>query len=165
MCGAEFNLRSQIFAARGFAVLCANPRGTPGFGEEFASLLRSRNPGDDFDDLMRGADYLINQGIADAGRIHIIGGVTAAWAIGQTERFRSAVAIDPVLFGADPQRSPMFHADSFRTPTLVIDTGAGPGAAELHAALQARRIESPLVSLPSRSPALQLETILSWLAR
>jgi dipeptidyl aminopeptidase/acylaminoacyl peptidase len=165
MCGPEFNLRSQIFAARGFAVLCANTRGTPGFGEEFAGLLRSRNPGDDFDDLMRGADYLVSQGIAEPAKIHIIGGITVAWAIGQTERFRSAVAIDPVLFGADPQRSPMFHADSFRTPTLVIDTGAGPGAAELHSALQARRVDSPLVSLLPRSPTLQVETILSWLMR
>jgi dipeptidyl aminopeptidase/acylaminoacyl peptidase len=165
MCGAEFNLRAQIFAARGFAVLCANTRGTPGFGEEFASLLRSRNPGDDFDDLMRGADSLVSQGIADPARVHLIGGITAAWAIGQTERFRSAVAIDPVLFAADPQRSPMFYIDRFRTPTLIIDTGAGPGASELYGALQSRRIDSALISLPRRSPELQLQAILSWLAR
>jgi dipeptidyl aminopeptidase/acylaminoacyl peptidase len=42
MCGGEFRLRAQIFAARGFVVLCANPRGTPGYGEEFGNLIRSR---------------------------------------------------------------------------------------------------------------------------
>jgi dipeptidyl aminopeptidase/acylaminoacyl peptidase len=169
MCGAEFNLRAQIFAARGSAVLCANTRGTPGFGEEFASVLRTRNPGDDFDDLMRGADYLAEQGLADPAKVHIMGGVLAAWAIGQTNRFRSAVAIDPVLFGGDPQRSPMFYADNFRTPALVIDTGMGPGASELYTALKSRRVDSAFVSFPApRRPShdvLQLETILNWLAR
>jgi acylaminoacyl-peptidase len=169
MCGAEFNLRAQIFAGQGFVVLCANTRGTPGFGEEFGSLLRTRNPGDDFDDLVRGADQLVAQGLADTKKVHIIGGVSAAWAIGQTERFRSAVAIDPVLFGADPQRSPMLYTENFRTPTLVIETGTGPGATEFYAALESRRVDSALVSLPrAHLPShcvLQLEAILRWLAR
>ena len=63
MCGVDFRLRAQIFAARGFVVLCANPRGTPGYGEEFGNLIRSRFPGDDFDDLMRGVDHLIAKGL------------------------------------------------------------------------------------------------------
>ncbi|HTS65934.1 MAG TPA: prolyl oligopeptidase family serine peptidase [Candidatus Acidoferrales bacterium] len=163
MCGVEFSLRTQILAARGFVVLCANPRGTPGFGEEFGNLLRARDPGDDFDDLMRAADYLVAKGLADPARIHIIGGLLAAWAIGQTDRFRSAVAVDPVVvYGGGPLRSPINYADNFRTPTLVIDTGVGPGASALYSALQARRIDTELLTL---SGAPQLESILSWLTR
>src|SRR5207302_1778542 len=33
MYGAEFNRRAQILAAHGFVVLCANPRGSAGYGE------------------------------------------------------------------------------------------------------------------------------------
>ena len=73
MCGPEFRLRAQIFAARGFVVLCANPRGTPGYGEEFGNLIRSRFPGDDFDDLMRGVDHLIAKGYIDPARLSISG--------------------------------------------------------------------------------------------
>jgi acylaminoacyl-peptidase len=169
MCGVEFNWRAQVFAARGFVVLCANPRGTPGFGEEFANLLRSRNPGDDFDDLMRGADHLIEAGYIDAARVHLIGGLLAAWAIGHTTRFRSVVASDPVVFFSDAQHSPLFFASEFKTPTLVIDSDAGPGAADLYAALQERNVDSALVTLtepyrPAQS-ILKWETVLSWLAR
>jgi len=35
MYGAEFQFRAQFFAARGYVVLCANQRGTPGYGEPF----------------------------------------------------------------------------------------------------------------------------------
>ncbi len=39
MCGPDFRFTSQLLAARGFVVLCANPRGTPGYGEEFGNLI------------------------------------------------------------------------------------------------------------------------------
>jgi acylaminoacyl-peptidase len=78
MCGPEFRWRGQWFAARGFVVLCANPRGTPGYGEEFGNLIRSRFPGDDFDDLMRGVDAVIARGFIDPERLAIRGGLLAA---------------------------------------------------------------------------------------
>jgi acylaminoacyl-peptidase len=162
MCGPEFDLRTQIFAARGFVVLCANARGAPGFGEEFANLLPTADPGDDFDDLMRGADYLVDQGYIDGARIHIIGGLLAAWAIGQTERFRSAVAIDPVVVRG--VRSALASASRFKTPTLVIDTASAPGSEELYKALQANRVPSALVSI-IQDRRLQLEATLAWLAK
>ena len=170
MCGVEFRLRDQILAARGFAVVCVNPRGTPGFGEEFANLLASRNPGDDFDDLMRGADYLAAQPYIDPARIHIAGSLLAAFAIGQTERFRSAIAIDPVVVIAErPQLSPLMFAEKFRTPTLVIDTAFAPGARQLYDALQMRRVITALLAVPEPSApsrrVLVEDAIASWLAR
>jgi acylaminoacyl-peptidase len=170
MCGVEFRLRDQVLAARGFAVVCVNTRGTPGFGEEFANLLASRNPGDDFDDLMRAADYLAAQPYIDPARIHIAGSLLAAFAIGQTERFRSAVAIDPAAVLVErPQLSPLMFAEKFRTPTLVIDTSFAPGARQLYDALQARRVISALLAIPEPSApsrrVLLEDAIASWLAR
>jgi acylaminoacyl-peptidase len=170
MCGVEFDLRAQILAARGFVVLCANPRGTPGFGEEFANLLATRNPGDDFDDLMRGAEYLASQPYIDPARIHIIGGMLAAFAIGQTERFQSAIAIDPVVVIPErPRLSPLLFAEHFRTPTLVIDTAFAPGARQLYDGLQSRHIDSALLAIPDlSSPSRRVlleDAIASWLTR
>jgi dipeptidyl aminopeptidase/acylaminoacyl peptidase len=170
MCGVEFNLRAQILAARGFVVLCANPRGTPGFGEEFANLLATRNPGDDFDDLMRAADSLAEQPYIDPTRIHLIGGLLAAVANGETERFRSIVAIDPVVVIPErPRLSPILSAESFRTPTLVIDTAFSADSRQLYDVLQARHVESALLPLPepstpSRKVAM-MDAIAAWLAR
>jgi acylaminoacyl-peptidase len=172
MCGDDFRLRAQIFAARGFVVLCANPRGTPGYGEEFGNLIRSRFPGDAFDDIMRGVDYLISKGTIDPARLSISGGLLAAWAIGHTERFRAAVvrhaiadwltdvahAPDGVYRAAawmgampwdDPDQyvkhSPIYFAGNFRTPTLVLASDPDPGAEELYFARQARKVDSALV--------------------
>jgi acylaminoacyl-peptidase len=174
MCGVEFRLRAQIFAAHGFVVLCANPRGTPGYGEEFGNLIRSRFPGDDFDDLMRGVDHLVGKGYIDPARLGISGGLLAAWAIGHTDRFHSAVVRHAIAdwmtevahvpdgiyraqawMGAMPwddpdqyvKHSPIYFAGNFRTPTLVIAGDVDPGAEELYFALQARKVESALLRL------------------
>jgi acylaminoacyl-peptidase len=187
MCGSEFNLRARIFAARGLVVLCANPRGTPGYGEEFGNLIRSRFPGDDFDDLMRGVDHLISQGYIDPGRLSISGGLLASWAIGHTDRFRAAVVRHAVAdwvtdvahspdgiyraaawMGAmpwdDPEQyvkhSPIYFAGNFRTPTLVIAGDSDPGAEELYFALQARKVDSALLRLGEEGRPSQV--ILEW---
>ncbi|MEO6758624.1 MAG: DPP IV N-terminal domain-containing protein, partial [Saprospiraceae bacterium] len=39
MYGVEFNQQMQIFAARGFVVFYANPRGSTGYGEEFGNVI------------------------------------------------------------------------------------------------------------------------------
>jgi hypothetical protein len=116
---------------------------------------------------MRGADYLVDQGYIDGTRIHIIGGLLAAWAIGQTERFRSAVAIDPVVVRGE--RSPILFAGNFKTPTLIVDTESTPGAGLLYSALQSKRVESPLLwfddfGRPDGAP-LVIEATLAWLAK
>src|ERR1022692_3860734 len=187
MCGSEFRLRAQIFAARGFVVLCANPRGTPGYGEEFGNLIRSRFPGDDFDDLMRGVDHLIARGYIDPGRLAISGGLLAAWAIGHTARFHAAVVRHAIAdwltdvahapdgiyraaawMGAMPwddpdqyvKHSPVYFAGNFRTPTLVIAGAADPGAEELYFALQAKKVDSALLRLGDEGRPSQV--ILGW---
>jgi len=196
MCGGEFNLRSQIFAAHGFVVLCANPRGTPGYGEVFGNLLPTGFPGDDAADLLRGVDFLLAKGYIDPGRVEVIGGLLAAWMIGHTDRFQAAVARRPIVdwtmdaaLDPDPARraaawmgalpwedpdqymkhSPIYFAGSFRTPTLVMEEGDDPQAAELYFALQSRKVESALLRLPAtRQPAVtvaEVEAELAWLTR
>ena len=97
MCGGEFRLRSQVLAAAGLVVLCVNPRGAPGYGEAFGNVIRTGFPGDSFDDLMAGVRRRSAKDTWTAARVSIAGGVLAAWAIGHTDRFRSAVAIRPVV--------------------------------------------------------------------
>ena len=178
MYGAEFQLRAQIFAARGYVVLCANPRGTPGYGELFGNLLRTRYPGDDADDLLRGVDLVVARGYIDPRRLSVSGGLVAAWIIGHSDRFAAAVARRPVAdwvvdvatapdgtrrardwMGAMPwddpdqyvKHSPVFSAGNFRTPTLVIAGDPDPGSDELYWALQQRKVESALVKMANDS--------------
>jgi dipeptidyl aminopeptidase/acylaminoacyl peptidase len=196
MCGGAFDLDAQIAAARGFAVLCANPRGTPGYGESFGKLLRTALPGDDYDDLMAGVDWAVAKPYIDPGRLTATGGLLAAWAIGHTDRFRAAAAFRPIVdwavdvltapggerrarawMGAMPwedpdqyvKRSPLFFAGNFRTPTLVVAPESDTEAAQLYAALDARKVDKAWVKLPAEPrPAdriAAMEAVLAWLAR
>ncbi|MBI2907358.1 MAG: S9 family peptidase [Chloroflexi bacterium] len=83
-----------IFAARGYAVLQPNIRGSNGYGAAFRKANIKDWGGMDFQDLMSGVDSLIAQGTADPDRLGIMGwsygGYMTAWAITQSDRFKAA---------------------------------------------------------------------------
>jgi dipeptidyl aminopeptidase/acylaminoacyl peptidase len=87
----------QLAAARGYAVLYPNYRGSTGRGVAFSKLGQSDAAGPEFDDLVDAVDALVERGIADRDRVGIMGGsyggYAAAWcATRYTEHFRAAVA-------------------------------------------------------------------------
>ncbi|MFH1570660.1 MAG: S9 family peptidase [Gemmatimonadota bacterium] len=86
----------QVLAGRGYAVLAPNFRGSAGYGQAFVAANEDDFGGGDFADVMSGVDALVEKGIADPRRLGIMGysygGYMTAWAIGQTDRFRAAVA-------------------------------------------------------------------------
>ena len=169
MNGFEFNLPAQVLGAHGFVVLCANPRGAPGYGEDFGSLLRTSAPGDDLDDLLSAVDFAIKEGYADPQRVSLAGGLPAAWALGHSDRFASIIARRAKAWldePWDPRRSPILSARNFKTPTLVIADPSDPQSDQLFEALQASKVNSTLLRLPSPHPsaaAVELEAILAWL--
>ena len=83
----------HALAARGFAILRPNPRGSGGYGTAFRAANRSDWAGMDFADINAGIDSLIEQGIADPKRLGMMGwsygGYMTAWAIGNSDRFRA----------------------------------------------------------------------------
>ncbi len=100
MYGVGFQHEMQIQAARGFVVLYTNPRGSTGYGEEFGNIIHTKYPGDDFTDLMKGVDKMIEKGYIDPKKLCVTGGsgggLLTAWTIGHTDRFAAAVSQYPV---------------------------------------------------------------------
>lgn len=98
--GARFSSDNQLYAASGYAVLYANPRGSATYGDEFANLIANDYPGHDYDDLMSAVDSAIAAGIADPDQLFVTGGsgggILTAWIVGKTNRFRAAAAVKPV---------------------------------------------------------------------
>jgi dipeptidyl aminopeptidase/acylaminoacyl peptidase len=95
---ASMWLEYQMLAGAGYTVFFSNPRGSGGYGEEgLQSIHRDwgTSPGQD---ILIGADSIINRGLADASRQVVTGGSYAgymtAWLIAHEapERFRAAVA-------------------------------------------------------------------------
>lgn len=86
----------QVAAARGFAVVYPNYRGSTGRGVEFSKLDHGDPAGREFDDLVDLVDHLIEQGLAEPERVGITGGsyggYAAAWAATKLSgRFAAAV--------------------------------------------------------------------------
>lgn len=85
----------QFLAGQGYAVLMPNPRGSTGRGWEYQIANYADWMGGDYLDSQRGLDMLIERGIADPDRLGIggwsYGGLTTAWTLTQTDRFKAAV--------------------------------------------------------------------------
>jgi len=99
--GDRFDIEKQAMAAAGYVVLYSNPRGSTSYGEEFGNLIHHAYPGDDFHDLNSGVDAVIAKGYVDPEQLYCTGGsgggVLTAWMIGNTTRFRAALAFYPVI--------------------------------------------------------------------
>ncbi len=83
----------QVAAARGYAVLYPNYRGSTGRGVEFSKLGHADAAGKEFQDLVEAVDHLIQEGIA-SDRVGITGGSYGGYATAwcstyYTDRFKA----------------------------------------------------------------------------
>lgn len=90
----------QSLASAGYVVVLPNPRGSHGYGEDWARACVGDWGGADFADLLGALDSLVASGAVDAGRCHVTGysygGFMTSWAVGHTDRFASACIAAPV---------------------------------------------------------------------
>ena len=91
-----YSMPGQMAAAKGYAVFYPNYRGSTGRGIDFVYSSQADLSGKEFDDVVDGVDYLIEQGIADKDRIGVTGGsyggYASAWmSTYYSDRFAAAV--------------------------------------------------------------------------
>lgn len=96
-----FDWLAQFFATRGYAVLQPQFRGSTGFGQEFEEAGYRQWGGVMQDDVSDGVKAMIDQGVADAHRICIVGAsyggyVALAGAAFTPKLYRCAVSINGV---------------------------------------------------------------------
>ncbi len=102
MYNVGFNYMRQLQAADGYITVYSNPRGSIGYGEEFANAIDNVYPGRrDFEDLMASVDAAIAKGYVDTDRMYVWGcsggGVLTSWTVSHTDRFKAAAALCPVI--------------------------------------------------------------------
>ena len=99
--GPQFAANNQLYAAAGYVVVYGNPRGSTGYGADFAHTIDFNFPNRDYDDLMDMVDATVAMGFVDKERLYVFGGsgggTLTAWIVGKTDRFRAAVAVNPVI--------------------------------------------------------------------
>ena len=86
----------QLLAAQGYGVLYVNPRGSHGYSQEFVDAVRGDYGGGDYEDIMAGLDYVLEENDwIDTDRLGVTGGSYGGfmtnWIVGHTNRFKAAV--------------------------------------------------------------------------
>ena len=149
--GEGMRLTQQFLTSAGYIVVSPNPRGSVGYGEEFARGCIGDWGGGDWLDLLAALDDACTLPFVDADRQGVwgysYGGYMTAWAIGQTDRFKAAIAgagvadlisdmgtsdmgyfVDHVEYGVRMEdaremliaQSPVTHLHRAVTPTLLL---------------------------------------------
>jgi dipeptidyl aminopeptidase/acylaminoacyl peptidase len=93
--GYGFFHEMQMLTAAGYVLLYTNPRGSIGYGRDFALAVRGAWGEKDSLDILAGVDALIKQGYIDENRLGVTGGSYGGfmtnWLVGHTDRFKAAV--------------------------------------------------------------------------
>ena len=97
----QFNYLWHQFASDGYVVLYTNPRGSTGYGSDFANVIDNDYPGQgDLSDLLAGVDHVTELGFIDEDNMYVQGcsggGVLTAWVVGHDDRFAAAASLCPV---------------------------------------------------------------------
>ncbi|MBT9446736.1 MAG: S9 family peptidase [Hyphomonadaceae bacterium] len=99
--GPNWAAEAQMYAAAGYIVVYANPRGSTSYGGAFGNLIHHDYPNKDYDDLMSVVDAAIAHEPVDPTKLFVTGGsgggVLTAWIVGSTDRFAAAVVQKPVI--------------------------------------------------------------------
>jgi dipeptidyl aminopeptidase/acylaminoacyl peptidase len=147
--GRSFVHELQLYAARGYAVLYANPRGSQGYGAAFASAIHRDWGGPAMRDLMAAVEFALANHPIDPDRLGVLGGSYGGymtnWIVAHTARFRAACTMRTVSsmeamiwsdlgfvlgdeLGALPweepelyeRLSPITYAAQIETPLLIL---------------------------------------------
>jgi dipeptidyl aminopeptidase/acylaminoacyl peptidase/TolA-binding protein len=146
----EFDFQWQLFAAQGYLVVAANPRGSSGRGRDFSRAIWADWGGKDYEDVMAAVDAAVAMGAADPDRLAVggwsYGGILTDWTIYRTSRFKAAISGAGIAnalagYGTDhyqweyevelglPWKNeaawlklsrPFLEADKIKTPTLFL---------------------------------------------
>ena len=145
-----FSLMRQLFAARGYAVLNVNYRGSDGRGIAFQKAIWANWGVDEVEDVEACVNEVVREGIVDPKRMGVggwsYGGIMTDFMIASTDEFKAASAGasmgNPLgLYGVDEYANqynfelgppwknldayikigyPLLHADRIHTPTLFM---------------------------------------------
>ena len=121
---AAFNLGTQYWTSRGFAVLDVNYGGSAGYGRPYRERLKGRWGLVDVADCAQGASAMVDQGRADATRLVVrggsAGGYTTLRALTATDVFTAGIS----FYGVGDLE--ILARDSHKFESRYLDSLVGP---------------------------------------
>lgn len=103
---------AQTAAARGFAVMHTNYRGSTGRGMAFAKSSQADPAGKEFDDLIDAVDHLVTTGLVDGSKVAVTGGSYGGYATGWlSTRYSDRIAAGVMFVGISDKISKVGTTD------------------------------------------------------
>ncbi len=122
--GTGLDLSTHYWTSRGFAVVDVNYRGSSGYGKVYRDALKGKWGIYDTDDCIAAAQYLIDQGLVDRGRVIIRGGSAGGYTTINALTFHDFFAAGAALYGiADLM---VFIGDTHKFESRYLDSLVGP---------------------------------------
>ena len=117
--GHAFMFEFYYLLSKGYGVFYVNPRGSSGYGEDFALAVRGAFGKRDYKDLMEAVEYVKKNYPIDPKRIFVTGGSYGGfmtnWIVGHTNIFRAAVTqrsiSNQLSFWGTSDIGPWFNGD------------------------------------------------------
>ena len=142
-----FDWLAQYYAARGYAVLQPNFRGSTGYGDAWFEKNGFQSWPTAIGDIVDGGKWLVSEHIADPGKLAIVG-----WSYGGYAALQSAV-VEPTLFKAVVAIAPVTDLNAMKedhryyTNFYLVQEmiGTGPHVREGSPAANASRIKAPVL--------------------
>ena len=142
-----FDWLAQFLAARGYAVIQPNYRGSAGFGDQWLVENGFKSWRTSVGDITDSLRWLVSEGIADPDRLAAVG-----WSYGGYASLQAA-AVDPALLKAVVAIAPVTDlallkrdAEGYTHSSLVADfVGSGTHIAEGSPLQQAQAIRAPVL--------------------
>jgi dipeptidyl aminopeptidase/acylaminoacyl peptidase len=142
-----FDWLAQFFAARGYAVLQPNFRGSDGYGDSWRGQHGFKEWRTSVNDVLDAGHWLVSEGIADPNKLFIVG-----WSYGGYAALQSAV-VEPDLYKAVVAIAPLTDFASAKgewqgwSSHHLVDqeVGTGPHIVEGSPARNAGRIKVPVL--------------------
>ncbi|WP_296613935.1 S9 family peptidase [Sphingomonas sp.] len=142
-----FDWLSQYFAARGYAVIQPNFRGSTGYGDAWYEKNGFQSWRTSIGDVNDAGRWLVKSGVADPKKLAIVG-----WSYGGYAALQSSV-LDPDLFKAIVAIAPVTDLDTLRNearnftnfPQVDALIGHGPWVAEGSPARNPAKIKAPVL--------------------
>ena len=124
----EFDLETQYFTTRGFAVVDVNYGGSTGYGRAYRDRLKSRWGILDMDDCIGAATWLAQRGVADGARLAIRGGSAGGYTTLCALTFRDAFAAGASYYGVADAET--LAQDTHKFESRYLDSLIGPYPAD-----------------------------------
>jgi acetyl esterase/lipase len=143
----SFDWLAQFYASRGYVVLQPNFRGSTGYGDEFFKQNGFRSWPTAIGDVLDAGKWLVAQGIANPGKLAVVG-----WSYGGYAALQSAV-VDPGVFKAVIAIAPVTDLPELKeehrqwSDFVIVnrEIGDGPHVREGSPALNAAKIKVPVL--------------------